>query len=254
MQIEPIRRRSVVHDAIAKLKDLIEHEHFKWGEKLPSERELARLLGISLPSMREALRALSVLGVVDMRPGSGTFLRSALDGWSHEPFSLLFDLNPSTHLELFEARIGLEGVIAELAARKRTAAHLRKMESALRGMRAHFNGKEEWIKYEIEFHQAIIEAAQNVVLGTVMDKLYRLLHESRKRTVELLTDYDGSYQAHCLIYRQIKGTNPAKARQAMVAKLAEVERRFRMASRKHLTGKCAPSSRAAERHIPGVKI
>lgn len=231
MHIEPIRRRSVVHDAIAKLKELIEQEHFKWGEKLPSERELARLLGISLPSMREALRALSVLGVVDMRPGSGTYLKDSLGSWSHEAFSLFFDLNPSVHLDLFEARLGIEGFVAELAAKKRTEDDLQRMESALKGMKAHLAEKGEYIRHEIEFHRAVIAAAKNVVLQTFMEKMYKLLHESRKKTVQQLTDvYRDSYLDHYAIYRCIKKGDPRAARRAMRAKLTRVAARFRKTS------------------------
>jgi GntR family transcriptional repressor for pyruvate dehydrogenase complex len=228
MHIEPIRRRSVVHDAIAKLKELIDHQYFKSGQKLPPERELAKLLGISLPSLREALRALSILGVVDMRPGSGTFLKDSLDAWSHEAFSLFFDLNPSIHLDLFEARIGIEGFMAELAAKKRTADDLKRMEVALRAMKANLSDKTEYIRHEIEFHRAIIGAAKNVVLQTFMEKMYKILHESRKQTVQQLTDvYHASYLDHDTIYRCIKKADAREARRAMIAKLAKVEKRFR---------------------------
>ena len=66
MPIEPVRKTSVVHSAISKIKELIDEGYFRFGEKLPPERELAKLLGISLPSLREALRALSILGIAEM--------------------------------------------------------------------------------------------------------------------------------------------------------------------------------------------
>ena len=228
MHIEPIRRRSVVHDAIAKLKELIDHQFFKFGQKLPPERELAKLLGISLPSLREALRALSILGVVDMRPGSGTYLKDSLDAWSHEAFSLFFDLNPSIHLDLFEARLGIEGFIAELAAKKRTEDDLKRMEAALKLMKSHLADKDEYIRHENEFHRTIFVAAKNVVLQTFMEKLYKILHESRRKTVRLLADvYRESYLDHYAVYRCIKDANPREARRAMIAKLTKVEKRFR---------------------------
>jgi GntR family transcriptional repressor for pyruvate dehydrogenase complex len=228
MQIEPIRKNSVVQEAITRIKQLIDQGHFKFGQKLPSERELAKVLGISLPSLREALRALSVLGIAEMRPGSGTFLRSSLGSWSHEPFSLLFDLNPSIHLDLFEARMGIEGLLAELAAKKRTEDDLRRMKVALERMKSHLTDKEEYIKHAIEFHRAIIGAARNVVLQTFMEKMYKVLHESRKKTVEQLKDiYRESYLEHRLIYRRIKEGTPMHARRAMVRNLSRVEKRFR---------------------------
>jgi len=228
MQIEPVRRTSVVQSAISKIKELIDEEYFKFGEKLPPERELAKLLGISLPSLREALRALSILGIAEMRPGSGTYLRSSMSDWSSDPFSLLFNLSRPLHIDLFEARMGIEGIIAELAAKKRTEEDLQIMEAALQEMRSHVEDKKEYIKYEIEFHQAIIRAAKNTILKDFMEKMYKVLYESRKRTVEQLRDvYQESYLEHYQIYRHIKEGDPKEAKKAMVDNLTEVEKRFR---------------------------
>jgi GntR family transcriptional repressor for pyruvate dehydrogenase complex len=227
MQIEPVRKTSVVHSAISRIKELIDQDYFKFGERLPPERELARLLGISLPSLREALRALSILGIAEMRPGSGTYLRSSMGEWSSDPFSLLFNLSKPVHIDLFEARMGIEGIIAELAAKKRTEVDLQAMEAALQEMRSHLEDKKEYIKYEIQFHQAIIRAAKNIILEDFMEKMYKILFESRKRTVEQLKDvYKESYLDHYQIYRHIRDRDPKKARKAMVNNLTEVEKRF----------------------------
>jgi GntR family transcriptional regulator, transcriptional repressor for pyruvate dehydrogenase complex len=228
MQIEPVRRTSVVQSAISKIKELIDEEYFNFGEKLPPERELAKLLGISLPSLREALRALSILGIAEMRPGSGTYLRSSMSDWSSDPFSLLFNLSRPLHIDLFEARMGIEGIIADLAAKKRTEEDLQAMEAALQKMRTHVEDKKEYIKYEIEFHQAIIRAAKNTILKDFMEKMYKVLYESRKRTVEQLKDvYRESYLEHYQIYLHIKEGDPKRAKKAMVDNLTGVEKRFR---------------------------
>ena len=258
MQIEPVRKTSVVQSAISKIKELIDQEYFKFGEKLPPERELAKLLGISLPSLREALRALSILGIAEMRPGSGTYLRSSMSDWSSDPFSLLFHLSKPVHIDLFEARMGIEGIIAELAAKKRTEEDLQVMGAALREMRNHLEDKIEYIRYEIEFHQAIIRAAKNTILEDFMEKMYKVLYESRKRTVEQLKDvYRDSYLEHYQIYRHIKEGDPKKARKAMVQNLTKVEKRFRskmgireqsQASRPDSIGSIVVSKKGGETH------
>ncbi len=228
MHVEPIRKTSVVHSAISKIKELIDQEYFKFGEKLPPERELAKLLGISLPSLREALRVLSILGIAEIRPGNGSYLRSAISDWSSDPFSLLFHLSRPVHIDLFEARMGIEGVITELAAKKRTEEDLRNIEAALQKMKSHLENKEEYIKYEIKFHQAIITAAKNTILEDFMEKMYKILYESRKRTVEQLKDvFKESYLEHYQIFRHIKGRDPKRARKALVGNLTQVEKRFR---------------------------
>ena len=124
--------------------------------------------------------------------------------------------------------MGIEGIIADLAAKKRTEEDLQAMEAALQKMRTHVEDKKEYIKYEIEFHQAIIRAAKNTILKDFMEKMYKVLYESRKRTVEQLKDvYRESYLEHYQIYRHIKEGDPERAKKAMVDNLTGVEKRFR---------------------------
>lgn len=227
VQVQPILKKSVVQDAISKIKELIDNEYFKFGEKLPPERNLAKLLGISLPSLREALRALSILGITEARHGDGTYLRSALSNWENDPFSLLFNLRKSIHIDLFEARIGIEGVVAELAATKRTEEDLKSMRIALRKMESHLDRKDQYIKFEIEFHDAIIHAARNVILEDLMEKINKLLYESRKKTVEYLKDvYKESYLKHYRIYHSIRNRDIKKARKSMIEHLSYLEQRI----------------------------
>jgi GntR family transcriptional regulator, transcriptional repressor for pyruvate dehydrogenase complex len=227
IQIEPILKKSVVQDAISKIKEMIDKEIFKYGEKLPPERELAKLLGISLPSLREALRALSVLGITEGRHGDGTYLRSSLSNWRNDPFSLLFSLRPSVHIDLLEARIGIEGMISELAAKKRTEEDLASMQLALEKMKSHMDRPNEYIKFEIEFHAVIIRSARNIILEDLMEKINKLLYESRKKTVEYLKDvYKESYLKHHRIYLSIKNGNAKEARESMTKHLLLVEKRI----------------------------
>lgn len=228
MQIDPIKKRSVVQDAISKIKELIDRGDLNFGERLPSERELAKILGISLPSLREALRALSILGIVEMRPGSGTYLRSSLDSWSSDPFSLLFELGKPLHIDLFEARKGIEGILAELAAEKRSDEDLRTMESALQQMKSNVEDRGHYMKCEIEFHWAVIRAARNRVLEDFMEKMYKLLYESRKKTIKFYVDlYRESYLRHYRIYSSIKKKDAKGARKNMLRHLVFLEERVK---------------------------
>ena len=118
------------------------------------------------------------------------------------------------------------------------------METALQKMRSHVEDKKEYIKYEIEFHQAIIRAAKNTILKDFMEKMYKVLYESRKRTVEQLKDvYRESYLEHYQIYRHIKEGDPEKARKAMVDNLTEVEKRFRQNRGKERTACRKPAGK-----------
>lgn|GEM_PF-177529 len=228
MQIEPIQKKSVVQDAISKIKELIDQGYLHFGERLAPERELARLLGISLPSLREALRALSILGIVEMRPGNGTYLRSSLDSWSSDPFSLLFDLRKPLHIDLFEARRGIEGIMAELAAEKRSDEDLKAMGLALEKMKSNVEDKGQYMKAEIEFHQAVIRAAKNAILEDFMKKMYKLLYESRRKTITFYKDlYKESYLKHYRIYSSIKNRDVKGAKKNMLKHLVFLEERVK---------------------------
>jgi DNA-binding FadR family transcriptional regulator len=121
-------------------------------------------------------------------------------------------------------------------------------------MRSYVADKKEYIKYEIEFHQAIIRAAKNTILKDFMEKMYKVLYESRKRTVEQLKDvYRESYLEHYQIYRHIKERDPKKARKAMIKNLLEVERRFRQDQRKERAEAKGPAVQSAlKRKSQGV--
>ncbi len=111
------------------------------------------------------------------------------------------------------------------------------MEKALQAMRSNAENKKKYIKFELQFHQAIIRAAHNTILEDFMEKMYKVLFESRKKTVEQLRDvYRESYLDHYQIYRHIRGGNPKRARQAMVKNLSAVEERFRRDSRRGRMG------------------
>jgi GntR family transcriptional repressor for pyruvate dehydrogenase complex len=228
MQIEPIRKKSVVQDAISKIKELIDEGYFKFGERLPAERDLAISLGISLPSLREALRALSILGITDMVPGSGTYLRSSLDSWSNDPFSMLFELKKTVHIDLFDARRGIEGIIAELAAERRTDEDLERMELALKNMRKNVKDRDLFLKFESKFHEAVIHGARNFILRDFMEKMYKLLYESRRKTIKYYKDvYKEGYLEHYKIYKYIKKQDVKGARKAMVQHLSFLEKHVR---------------------------
>jgi DNA-binding transcriptional regulator YhcF (GntR family) len=105
--VKPVRKKSVPEEIIHEIKSLIDAGYLLPGSKLPGERELAQRMNVSRPSLREALRVLSLLGVIENRPGSGTYLASSAERWPVEPFSILFHLKRST-LSKFHARKILE--------------------------------------------------------------------------------------------------------------------------------------------------
>jgi GntR family transcriptional repressor for pyruvate dehydrogenase complex len=230
--VKPIRKRSVPEAIIQEIRSLIDAGHLVPGSKLPGERELAQLMNVSRPSLREALKVLSLLGVIENRPGSGTFLASASDQWPIEPFSILFLLKKSTLFEIFDARKILEGGVAALAANHRSDEDLKAMEETLEKMRLHLGNPEKYTKYELEFHRTVIEAAGNRVIADLMEKLYKLLKETRARiyqkySFKIRAYRDQDYKNHMTICNAIKEGDAQTAAKAMADHLLDFEKRLR---------------------------
>ena len=230
--VKPIRKKSVPEAVIQEIRSLIDAGHLVPGSKLPGERELAQMMNVSRPSLREALKVLSLLGVIENRPGSGTFLATASDQWSIEPFSILFLLKKSTLFEIFDARKILEGGVAALAASNRTDEDLKAMEETLEKMRLNLGKPEKYTKLETEFHRTIIEAAGNLVIADLMKKVYKLLKETRDRIYEKYSSRirayrDQDYKNHETIYNAIKTGDAQMAAKAMADHLLEFEKKLR---------------------------
>lgn len=226
--IKPIKKTSVPEQIIHQLKSLIESGHIKPGNKLPAERDLAGMLAVSRPSLREALRALSLLGIIENRPGSGTYLATSFDKWPLDSFSIFLTINRGALIDIYEARKGMDGAIAGLAAQRRSEEDLRIMSRALKYMKANLKNNDEYARYELDFHFAVVEASKNLVIAGLMEKLYRLLQETRdhiyihaqKAIGRLQQDYDN----HKTIFNRIKDGDAEGATKAMIDHLLLFER------------------------------
>jgi GntR family transcriptional regulator, transcriptional repressor for pyruvate dehydrogenase complex len=230
--IRQIRKKSIAEEIISEIRSLIDAGHLIPGGKLPGERELSKMMNVSRPSLREALKVLSLLGVIENRPGSGTFLASSSDQWSMEPFSILFLLKKTTLFEIFEARKILEGGAAALAASNRTDDDLKDMEESLERMRLNLGKPEIYTKMELEFHRTIIIAAGNHVIADLMEKVYTLLSETRaniykKYSSKIRAFRDQDYENHVTIYNAIKIGDALMATKAMGDHLLEFEKNLR---------------------------
>ncbi len=230
ISIKPIRKQTVPEQIIHEFKSLIDSGQITPGSRLPGERELAEMLNVSRPSLREALRALSLLGIVENRHGSGTFLSASPDRWPSEPFSIMLSIKRGMLFDIFEARKCLEGSVAELAARRRSDEDLQAMEEALKQMRLTVRNPEQYPIYEMEFHRAIVEAAGNAVIADLMEKLYNLLKDTRGGingyTSEATAFRDEDLRNHQVILDRIKEGDGVRATKAMIDHLMNFERRL----------------------------
>lgn len=211
-----IRRMAITDEVISRFQDLIARGVLTFGSKLPSERELAEVLGVSRPTVRQALKAMQVLGIVRSRQGDGTYLEAPTGDVLRRPLEFSIALKGAVLHDLFETRQTVEIKLAALAAGRRTDRDLDQMREALAGMKRSAGMPDQWCEHELRFHAHVVEAAKNSVMASIVEMLSHLLVQSRKDTVRRLVDYDGSYRTHERVFEAIERADTAGASQAMV--------------------------------------
>lgn len=195
---------------VDRLREFIDVQELKRGDRLMSERELAQQLGVSRSSVRQALTALRVLGLIEIRHGDGVYLlRSPGDVI---PSLALEVANAQVdHPMIWEVREGVETQAARLAARRRTKRDLARMRQALDAMAASIEGGGEGVLADRHFHQALWDASHNELLGQVVDQL----RETIERTSEASLTVPGrpavSLRAHEAILEAIELQDEALA-------------------------------------------
>jgi GntR family transcriptional repressor for pyruvate dehydrogenase complex len=197
------------------VRRLIEAGRLKPGDRLPPERDLARQIGVSRPSLRSGLRSLQAMGVISARQGSGTFIADGPPRLGEAPLRFLAALHGFTRDEMFEARRVLEVGAAGLAAERATPEEMATMSEEVASMFASLDDPQAYLIHDVQFHRAVAAGSQNPVLATLIDTVAELVYEVRRLTVERATDLKESAEMHRRVYRAIKARDPERARREM---------------------------------------
>lgn len=227
MAFQRIKTRKIYEEIVEQLKDMITRGELKPGNKLPSERDMAESLGVSRASVREALTALEAIGILDIRPGDGTFVKQTSDSETFEPLALVLAVEQNPGAQLMEVRRVLETEMAALAAERATQDNLDKIEESLEIMKIAASTQEA-VKADLGFHFAIAEATHNTILLRIMNTVADLMHNSFRSDREKL--YSTPRKAnkiineHDAIYQAIKERNPEKSRKKMLEHINNIEK------------------------------
>ena len=217
-------RDAAASQAVAHIQDLIRRGDVRAGEKLPSERELARMLGVSRSTLREAIRALIVMNILVSRHGDGTYISSLEPDVLSAPLTFAFDTQPALVHHLFEARRILETACARLAAERITDQELETLEQLVA---RNDEDADELIDSDVALHTAIAHATGNPILLALMGSIGQLALESRRATVSLPGQAAPARRDHRAIVAALARRAPEAAAEAMDAHLQGVERAFR---------------------------
>lgn len=176
-----IRRSAVATEAIATLKQMIIRSELTAGQRLPPERELAVMLGVSRPSLREAFRALIAMNVLESRHGDGTYVTSLEPELLAEPIDFVLQVNDSGLIALLEARRAIEAAVVSLAAVRATDLELLELERFAQSGRDKIDDLDAFGEYDAEFHDRLRTMARSPILGSLMSTLRELIRELRRR-------------------------------------------------------------------------
>ncbi|CAN5693854.1 FadR/GntR family transcriptional regulator [soil metagenome] len=198
------------------VKRLLREEPYRSGARLPAERKLAESFGVNRSTVREAVRSLVNLGLLQTRQGSGTSLRSDPGGLLQGPIEALLLLGESPVEDLYEARELVEVYLAGLAAARRTDEDLEAIHRSLARMRPDIGGTAEgYAEHNARFHEAVAMAAHNAILHRFMVSLIGGIGFTVRATQPAVESPEASFAAHVAIMEAIRASDSDAARRAM---------------------------------------
>jgi GntR family transcriptional regulator, transcriptional repressor for pyruvate dehydrogenase complex len=223
--LTPIRRSPLYEEVARRLQELIASERLEAGDRLPSERELAKQLGVSRTSVRQALASLRSLGLVEVRHGDGAYLvRPAEEVVPRLTIEMLHV--EADHPMVWEAREAIEVHAARLAANRRTTADLLAMRSATEDMAAALDAGEEGNDADTALHRAIVNAAHNPLLEQLFSSMTDAVARTSAASLSMAGRPPESLRAHRAIVEAIGDRDADRAASEMTSHLRGCARAF----------------------------
>jgi GntR family transcriptional regulator, transcriptional repressor for pyruvate dehydrogenase complex len=186
MMFKPIKPKLISDQVFEQLRDLIYRGYLKPGDRMMTERELAQELGVSRPTVRDALHKLVAMDLVEHRQGQGTFVSSPAAKKDKNPLAAVMESQNATLEDLLEVRLGLETQAAALAAQRATTEDIQELDKCLQEMVAEITEGRLGIDADVSFHMAIAFATKNSVHVNMMRSFYDLLFFGIKENLHQL--------------------------------------------------------------------
>jgi GntR family transcriptional repressor for pyruvate dehydrogenase complex len=220
--IEPVKRSRIYEHIVEQIHAFIREGRWSPGDQIPPERELAERFRVSRTSVREALRALEMQGVIDSRQGGGTFVRSADTEALVPPLAAAILRGQRELAEVLEVRELIEPGIARLAATRATEEHTAELENLLARQRECIEQGRSFVEEDTAFHYTLARAADNHILLRLHNVILDLLRESRQSYLHVPNRPQMSLRGHEAILSAIKAQDSEAAYGASLAHISEV--------------------------------
>ncbi len=218
---EPLTRDRLYRGIIDQITRSILTGRMRPGDHLPSEPELSEQFGVSRTVVREAIKALTMQGLVDVVPGRGTIITQPPIETVVNSLQLIIKLEDHSFDDLIEARRLLEVPIARLAARNAQAENIDALAANLEGMRSSTDDIEAFVRYDTAFHAELANATQNIVLRVLVQPIVHLLQASRETLVRVPHVAYRALDFHQHIYEAVIAHDPEAAEKSMYDHLAQ---------------------------------
>ena len=216
-------RRNKVYEEVAKQIESLILKKLQPGDKLPSERELAEMLQVSRSSIRDAIRGLELIGLVEPRQGAGTIVREISAESLVNPFANALKRRQELVGELLDFRKMLEPPLAARAATRASSDEISEMEEILERQEGKLSRGEAAMAEDAEFHYSIALASGNSVVLKVLDILMDLLRDTRERSLQVEGRPQKSLAGHRRILAAVKRHDAEAAKAAMRRHIEDVE-------------------------------
>ena len=230
-KIKRVTKISISDEIAKQIMDLISRGELKPGDHLPSERELCKDFGASRSSLREALRCLSIVGVLNARVGEGTSV--AEDGEKFLRKIIEWRLITERHdiENLLEVRMALEGVSAANTARHATEEQVEALRKLVARMQTSLNDEKAFAALDLEFHVAMAEASGNELVSDLIALVRGQLLKALHKVLVVPHALPAAHKEHAAIFEAIERRDPDGARRAMQAHLFAHLMRYSAANR-----------------------
>jgi GntR family transcriptional repressor for pyruvate dehydrogenase complex len=229
IDLRQVRTQTATDVAIRRLIDLVRSGKLAPGDRLPPQRQLTGLFGLSQTVVREAIRGLASMGIVEIHHGRGVFVKSVSPDMLIEPETLFFLLEKESFLQAIEVRRILEVESIALAAERATEEDRAAMRVQLDKMKTAGSGPDP-LRYSADFHLALARASHNQVLSNMMQAFIRLIAQASSHIARAVPESVAQeFPQHYGLYEAVASRNPDEARRRMRIHVATAEEHLRRA-------------------------
>lgn len=217
-----IRRERLADQIAEKILHMIRNGDLKPGDKLPSEPELMKKFSVGRSSIREAIGALSLIGLITVRPGQGTHVATPSGSNPSKPIGLMLAVGPDKVREFVETRIELEKIIARMTAERATDEEIDEIKRHHQKLKPPLKNRQRTIQADLDFHAAIARASHNDVLVRFLSELRLPMRNWIEQKANFEVIYGKVYEQHDDIVAAIQARDGEKAEASMQVHLESI--------------------------------